>query len=125
MSNDMRESYLALKKIAHESFFLPFRESVQRMMREHKQILAKYDEPSGPTEQVGPTVKDEMRESYFAIKELADDVIGKPVRVAKEMFARQGADILAKYEPVPSASASSLKDGDNKCPPGGSSGMAP
>jgi hypothetical protein len=125
MSNDMRESYLALKKIAKEGFFLPLRESVQRLMRENREIVAKYDQPAtGPTEPVGPTVKDEMRESYFEIKKVADDVIGKPARVFKEMIVSQRDDmnsVIAEYD----SAASSLKDGKNKCPPSGSSGITP
>jgi hypothetical protein len=123
MNNDMRESYLALKKIAKETFFLPLRETVQRMMKKHKELLAKYDEPAA-----GPTVKDEMRESYFEIKKVADDVIGKPARVLKEMIVSQRADInsvIAKYDPVPTGSAPSLKDTDDKCPPGRPSGITP
>jgi hypothetical protein len=129
MSNDMRESYLALKKIAKESVFLPLRDSMQRLMRENREIVAKYDEPAtGPTEPVGPTVKDEMRESFFAIKKVADDVIGKPARVFKEMVVSQRAEmnsVIAEYDSVATAGASSLKDGNNKCPPGGPSGTTP
>jgi hypothetical protein len=129
MSNDMRESYLALKKIAKESFFLPLRESVQRLMRENREIVAKYDQPaSGPAEPVGPTVKDEMRESFFAIKKVADDVIGKPARVAREMIATQSDDmksIYAKFD-ADTRTAGPRQNGDDKpLAGGGASGAAP
>jgi hypothetical protein len=129
MSNDMRESYLALKKIAKESFFLPLRESAKRLMRENREIVAKYDQPAtGPSEPVGPTVKDEMRESYFAIKKVADDVIGKPARVAREMIATQTVDMKSAYARVDAETRTGglRQNGDDKpLAGGGASGAAP
>jgi hypothetical protein len=123
MKEEMRESYLALKKIAKEEFFRPLRAVVQHAMQKHNELLAKHDEPA-----TGSTVKDEMRESYFEIKKVADDVIGKPARVLKEMIVSPRADknsVIAKYDPAPAGGVSSVKDGGDKCPPGTSSGITP
>jgi hypothetical protein len=121
MKEEMRESYLALKKLAKTEFFEPLRAFVQKGIAQQNEVSEKYDGRSGPT------VKDEMRESYFAIKKVAEDVIGKPARVAREMIATQSVDMKSIYAKVEAdtRTAGPRQNGDDKPLAGGASGAAP
>jgi hypothetical protein len=68
-------------------------------------------------------MKEEMRESYFALKKIARDDFIRPLRA---FLKRNVTDVVAKYEPVgPTAGGSSIEKVSDKRRPGRVTGATP